>query len=778
MRGYEHVIRGTGRSGCSFVVKRAGGIVLEEREVARKDHQQPWTILCAYNKLNGEFCSEHKWLFQNVIRESWGFDGLVLTDWHATADRVAGLLAGIDLEMPGSGTSHHAEILDALAEEEELESDGPLKWTPSVRKSINEAVAHNLKLAFRTSTPPQPGKAAVDSLGNAAENGIMHEAGEPYSATLDAHHELAYRVARDCTVLLKNEDNILPLDRDQTPSIAVIGAFAKTCPRFQGMGSSQVNPHKIDTLWSSLKSQDPSSKTKLLYAQGYDAYEVEEDNKHVIDETLVEEAVRVAQQATVSILMIGLPGGYESEAIDRTSLDLPAQHNALVEAICGSNNAHNDAANRNTIVILCNGGIVTMPWVRGPKAIMEGFLPGQGGGRALVDLLFGVVSPSAKLAATIPVAMQDIPANLNFPGSGNSVEYREGLNVGYRYFCSTSPSVPVLYSFGHGLSYADFDYHTSDKLTVTVEQDEPLAKQVSIRFPLTHREKSSFRVPSSEVVQCYVHFDANGGSTVYRPELELKEFLKTPLLSPGETCWITMRLTTEAFSFWDVGVNDWVVEPGSYKVRIGASCSDIRLEATIQFDTGRSASPQAREASQNVQTSNPATAGINETSNPPVADDATFSRMLVGQEFPNQGNCQTNQWDRRGRSRLVLDRNSLLQDAAAVSIIGAGLARFAWRRACENLEAGTKLPADAAREDGVDAQLQSGNPIMLQRVAFAVVQNMPLRGFTLLTDGKLSFEVLDILIAMANGFYLLALRLIFFGKPRQRRWTPSMNGSK
>jgi beta-glucosidase len=790
LRGFEHVVRGSGQSGCSVELKQQseGGKQQQQQQLEkRKDHLQPWAMMCAYNKLNGISCSEHKWLFQDVIRKEWGFDGLVLTDWGATNDRVEGIKAGIDLEMPASGSAHHEQILEVL-EDENHRADFAQKDNNnqvSLQQSLDQAVARNLKLLFKASPPQQQltleGK---DQISNMPHTSPMNST--KTASILQVHHDLACRVARDCTVLLKNEDNFLPFNKDETPSIAVVGAFAKTCPRFQGMGSSQVNPYKVDTLWSALQEVRQREETTrenvidLLYAQGYDPNHVEDVHDDVVDGSLLQEAMIVAQQAAVCILMIGVPEGCESEGFDRTTLELPLQHTALVEAICGANHDDYAGKNSNTIVILCNGGPVTMPWVNHPKAILEGFLPGQGGGRALLDLLFGVVSPCAKLATTFPLSFQDVPAHANFPGKGNQVEYREGLNVGYRYFCSALPAaVPVLFPFGHGLSYATFDYHSNEEMTVSVDKDHPTEKRVTVRFPLTNSSNIAFTVPSREIVQCYVHacYDTNNdgtnrGCTVYRPDIELKEFCKTPLLSPGETCWITMTLTTKAFSFWDVGVSDWVVEPGRYQLRIGASCQDIRLEASVLFVTGRSASFQARESHPPWSKTNSDTETYMNTG----LSDATFSKML-GYDIPKLGSdhgCEHGGGS--PKVRLVMDRNSLLQDVAAASWIGATLKGIVWRITCRQLQQSggrTVLLANNTyntMSDGeVKLRLQSENPEMMKRVAYAIVQNLPLRGLVLFAQGKLSFRVLDFIIAVVNGSYGQALGLFVWGKSKPNR---------
>jgi beta-glucosidase len=610
----------------------------------------PWTLMCAYNKLNGVYCSEQTWLFQQVIRGEWGFSGLVLTDWAATNDRVKGLQAGIDLEMPGSYGAHDSHIKEALDAKE------------LTKECLDQAVSHTVDLIIKANKASE----------NNADDLIV-----------DAHHELAYRVALECAVLLKNQNEMLPLAKDT--SLAMIGSFAKT-PRIQGMGSSQVNPQYVENFWDcvSLHSQNVS------FAPGYDP----DSQGDCICGSLIKQAVETSQSASISIVLVGLPEICESEGFDREHMDLPAHHNALVEAVC--------AANPNTIVILSNGGSVTMPWVDRPKAIIEGFLLGEGGGRALADLVFGLVSPSGKLAVTSPIDLQDVPANSNFPGQLNQVEYREGLNIGYRFFCSSN--VPILFPFGHGLSYSKFEY---SNLTAVVEQDEKQEKKVTVQFELTN----TGTIPAAEISQCYVHSCA---SSVYRPEIELKEFAKTHLL-PGQTAHIKMILYTSSFAFYDVGVSAWVVEPQIFELLIGASCQDIRLKKSIQFHEGQKASRQAMESHPPRPVPYPLT-----------VDDDTFREMLRQAPPPMQ-------------TLGLVDRNTLLQDVAKGSWLGYLISSI------------------------VASAMAWGLPIRenpkLRKVALAMRDELPLRGLVLFGQGRLSFATLDILISIMNGHYLHALRL-------------------
>ncbi|MFP6836887.1 MAG: glycoside hydrolase family 3 C-terminal domain-containing protein, partial [Pseudomonadales bacterium] len=445
---------------------------------------QPWTVMCAYNRLNATFCSENDWLLNQVLRDEWGFDGLVVSDWGAANDRVRGVAAGLDLEMPGNGGVNDRRVAAAVTGGKLSEAD------------LDRAVVRNVSLILA-------GAELADR-----------------TIALDqaAHHALAQRAAAECMVLLKNEDDLLPL---RTASIAVIGAFAKR-PRFQGAGSSQVKPTRrecaFDALSTIFESSDGASGS-LAYAPGYDPRHSEPDPG------LIDEAVAVAQSAEVAVVFAGLPGIYESEGFDRQHMRLPEQHDRLIQAVCD--------ANPNTVVVLSNGAPVEMSWVDAPKAIVEGYLAGQAGGAAVVDVLSGLVNPSGKLAETFPLKQADVPADRWFPESGRQVQYREGLYVGYRYF--DTADVPVLFPFGHGLSYTRFKYADLELSQPGVDQGQPVRVSLSVT--------NTGAVAGSEVVQLYVN---DIESNVYRPEQELRAFAKVALES-GETRSVTFELGDRAF---------------------------------------------------------------------------------------------------------------------------------------------------------------------------------------------------------------------------------------
>jgi beta-glucosidase len=362
---------------------------------------RPWTVMCAYNKLNGVYCSEHQGLLTDILKREWGFDGLVVSDWGAVHDRVRALQGGLDLEMPGPQPRRTQAVIDAVR-------SGALD-----EAVLDEAVRRILSVVF---------KAAQTSLGGEFD--------------ADGHHALARKVAGEGIVLLKN-NGILPL---RTPRrIAVIGRSAKE-PHFQGGGSSHVNPTRVDIPFDEV--QKLAGDAQVTYAEGYPA-------GMAFDQALIDEAAAAARAADVALLFIALPAFIESEGYDRSDLGLTPQQVTLIQAVC--------AAQPNAVVVLNNGSALTMgEWLDGPAAVLEAWMMGQAGGGAIADVLFGKVNPSGRLAETFPRKLADTPAYLNFPGGAGQVRYGEGIFIGYRYY--DAKEMPVLFPFGYGLSYTTFAY--------------------------------------------------------------------------------------------------------------------------------------------------------------------------------------------------------------------------------------------------------------------------------------------------------------------------------
>jgi beta-glucosidase len=473
---------------------------------------RPWAVMCAYNRINGVYCSDSRWLLTGVLRDAWGFGGLVMSDWGAVNDRAAGVAAGLDLEMPGPGAS--AGVLRAAV------AGGRL-----AEADIDACAGRVVALALA-------GAAELDP-----------------DATCDAeaHHALARRAAAESTVLLAN-DGILPLGAPA--HIAVIGAFAAR-PRYQGAGSSEIVPTRLDTALDAIRARVAAAE--VHYVAAYDP---------VTGEALPggeAEAAAAAAAADVALVFVGLPPVYESEGFDRTDLRLPSSHDCLVEAVC--------AANPRTVVVLSCGSPAGLPWAGKPAAVVLGYLGGQASGSAIADVLFGDVAPAGRLAETWPLALADVPASANFPGHPRQVQYREGLNVGYRHF--TTAGVPARFCFGHGLAYTTFAFGTPGLSAARIAE----VGSTVLTVPVTNTGTRA----GAAVVQVYVRDVA---STVPRPDRELRGFAKLGL-EPGETREAHVTLGPRAFALWDVGSGEWRIEGGEFEVLVGSSAEEIVGRATV-----------------------------------------------------------------------------------------------------------------------------------------------------------------------------------------------------
>jgi beta-glucosidase len=474
---------------------------------------QPATVMCAYNKINGTFASEHHELLTEILRDEWGFEGLVVSDWGAVSDRVKAVAAGVDLEMPPSNTD--AEIVDAVR-------SGDLD-----EATLDRANTRLLDLIRRTSD------------GRQADPPIFDR---------NAHHAVAREAAAASAVLLKNVGSILPLAPGQ--SIAVIGEFART-PRYQGAGSSQVVPTQLDNALDAIT--EIAGADHVRFAAGFTIDDAPASAR------LLTDAVQAATASDVAVLFLGLPAEAESEGFDRTDIDLPVAQRELLDAV--------QQANPNTVVVLSNGAVVEMSWDTKARALLEGWLLGQGGGHATAELLFGRISPSGKLAETIPLRLQDNPSHLFFPGGEQHVRYGEGVYVGYRYYDTLDHD--VAYPFGHGLSYTTF------------KLGEPIVRKTgpnTVEISLSVTNTGAVR--GAEVVQVYVHDEQ---ASVDRPEQELKGFAKVTL-DPSADETVTITLDDRSFSYWSQLHHRWVTEPGAVDLRIGVSSRDIRHRARIEID--------------------------------------------------------------------------------------------------------------------------------------------------------------------------------------------------
>ena len=480
---------------------------------------QPWTVMCAYNRLNGVYCAENEWLLTTVLKKEWGHTGIVVTDWGACNDRVAGLAAGQELEMPGNGGITDVDIVRAV-------KSGQLDVT-----ILDRAVERLLDVTFR----------AIDG----------HRPDVKFDAT--AHHRIARDTAAECMVLLKNEDGALPLARKGT--VAFIGEFART-PRYQGGGSSHMNPTRIDSAVEEAQALIGSGGS-ISFAPGYTL------ENSAPEPALIAEAVKVAKSADAAVVFIGLTDQFESEGFDRSHMEIPASHTALLDAIL--------AVQSHVVVVLSNGSPIEMPWVSRPGAILESYLGGQAWGGAVADILFGVTSPSGKLAETFPERIQDNPSYLSFPGDGRNVEYREGVFVGYRYY--DKKLFKPLFPFGHGLSYAEFQYSDLKLSSSRIKDSDELG--------VTVRITNIGKVEGKEIVQLYVE---DIESTVIRPVRELKGFQKIGL-KPGESKQVSFTLSKRSFAYWDQPTSGWRVESGEFHISIGSSSRDIRCTGSVTVES-------------------------------------------------------------------------------------------------------------------------------------------------------------------------------------------------
>ncbi|GAA1633343.1 glycoside hydrolase family 3 C-terminal domain-containing protein [Catellatospora bangladeshensis] len=485
---------------------------------------QPWTVMCAYNRINGVYAAQHRWLLTEVLRGEWGFEGLVVSDWGAVVDRVASVHAGLDLTMPGPDDAGDRALVQAVEQGELDPAD------------LDTAAARVLAL--------------VDKAVAAADPGATYDQ--------QAHHALAREAAARGVVLLKNDGGLLPLPR-QGVSLAVIGEFART-PRYQGGGSSQINPTRLDDALTEITTL---TSAPVVFAAGYQP-------DGTADDTLLAEAVAAARGSDVAVVFVGT--AHETEGRDRDDLDLPAAHRALVEQVA--------AANPNTVVVLSNGAVLlTSPWDRAVPALVEGWLLGQAGGGALADVLFGVVNPSGRLTETVPLRLAHHPSHLDFPGEAGHVRYGEGLHAGYRGFDAREQE--VAYPFGHGLSYTTFGY---GQATATVSGDV-----IEVRVPVTNTGDRDGR----EVVQLYASLP---GSPVRRAPRELKGFTVVDVAA-GQTAEAVIRVDRADLAYWDPRLGRWAVEGGGYLLAAGASSRDLRASVTVEVTGDDTRAPLTGDSS-------------------------------------------------------------------------------------------------------------------------------------------------------------------------------------
>lgn len=471
-------------------------------------NSQPWTVMSSYNRVNGTYSSENQWLLTDLLRDKWGYEGFVVSDWGAVSNRAKAVEAGCDLEMPYCGPVSAKLVVDAV-------NNGTLQ-----EAKLDDCVRRILKIM---------------------EKCLQGREALPFDKEGD--HRIAKEIADECIVLLKNE-GVLPLKHSQ--KVAVLGTFAKE-PRYQGGGSSNVNSFKVSSALDFMEN--------VTYAPGYS------DDPYTVDQALIDEAVAIAKTADAAVIFAGLPIIFEAEGADRQDMALPASHNALIEQVT--------AVNPNTVVVLHNGSPVEMPWVDKVPAIVEAYLGGQAVGESVADVLYGKVNPSGKLAETFPIRLEDNPAYINFGGSQGKTFYHEGVFVGYRYY--DKKKMDVLFPFGYGLSYTEFEYSdlklSADKLT----DQETLT--------VTANVTNVGQMAGKETVQLYVR-DLTGATI--RPVRELKGFAKVEL-APGQTKEVTFELDDRAFSWYSEKIHDFYAESGEYVIELGKNSRDIVLSSSVEL---------------------------------------------------------------------------------------------------------------------------------------------------------------------------------------------------
>lgn len=470
------------------------------------------SVMCAYNAVNGTFCSENKTLLTDILRKEWRYSGFVVTDWGASKDAAKGVEAGVDLVMPGGSEDPERTVLAAI-------EAGDLK-----AEELDQAVANVLTFVLEASE-------------NRDQNAVIDR---------EKSRQLSGSISAKCAVLLKNE-RILPLSKKSR--VAFIGEFAKH-PRYQGGGSSHVNvPHAVSAM-------EAAGNLTVEYAKGYKADSTEPDP------ALIREAVQAAGNADSAVIFAGLPNSFETEGVDRRTMDIPENQNRLIEAVA--------EAQPNTVVVLHGGSPMSLPWIDKVKAVLCMYLGGELVGESTVKLLYGDENPCGKLAETWPLKVSDNPSWLNFPGVEGNVNYQEGIFIGYRYYDKKEMS--VLYPFGYGLSYTRFEYSNLHLDRNRMTDQEILAVTCTV--------KNTGNMVGQEAVQLYV---ADKESTVMRPIRELKGFQKVKLL-PGEEKQVSFTLNKRSFAYYEPKIDDWFVESGMFEIEIGASSRDIRLRAEIEVD--------------------------------------------------------------------------------------------------------------------------------------------------------------------------------------------------
>ena len=618
---------------------------------------QPWTVMASYNKLQGRYLCENRHMLTDVLRDEWGFRGLIVSDWGACGDRVEGVRAGLDLEMPGIQRSDDDAVEAAV-------QDGSLQ-----EKDLDACATRVTELVLKA----QRGRAAkTEATGEEVEGGYDHA----------AHHLLARQAACESAVLLKNDDKTLP--GDLTQNAAVIGTFAKE-PRYQGSGSSLINPNELDCAYDEFKT----AGLRFEYAPGYDP------STDRVDEKLIVEACEVARDKDIVYLFAGLTDSYESEGFDREDISMPANQVALIGRLA--------EVNPNLVVVLAAGSVVDVSWEDDAKAILMGYLSGEAGAGALVDLLLGKANPSGKLAESWPLKIEDNPSYHHFPGYQRTVEYRESIFIGYRYY--DTAQLDVRYPFGYGLSYTTFEY-SELKLSADAVTD---LDELEVSVDVTNTGE----VAGAEIVQLYV---SNKAKNHIAAEQELKGFERVEL-EPGETTRVSFTLGKRAFAYYNASAQDWCVVTGEHGIRVASSSRHIRLDALVSVLGTKVRKPLDHSATSpsyyNLK------GGVN-------VSEAEFT-ALYGKEMPPRERSADEPYDRNSTFSEIQD-----------TWVGRRMVGMARRT--------------IAKMSGDDENLRAATE--------RAIMDAPLRTLLLAEDASTTPEQVEGMVTMLNGHFFKGLRKV------------------
>lgn len=603
------------------------------------------TIMSSYNLLNGTYTNENPHLLKEILRDEWGFEGVVVTDWGGDNDRIEGLKAGNELEMPTTGGETNEEIVKAV-------KDGKLD-----ERVLDENIDRLLELIFTTHATLSRGAVEVDK---------------------DAHHEMAVRAAQEAMVLLKNENSALPLKESE--KVAVIGDFAQN-PRYQGAGSSVVQPTRLDKTLDVIKDYPVEV---VGFEQGFDRYGKKKKG-------LIKKAVKLAGKADTLLVYLGLDEVTESEGLDRQNMLLPLNQRELLAEL--------KKTGKKVVVVLSCGSAIETDFDADCDALLYAALSGQGGARAVLDVVTGKVNPSGKLSESYPFKYADNPSASHFPGKGRVVEYREGPYIGYRYY--DTANVPVKYPFGYGLSYTTFEYSDIE------------AAESGVKFTL----KNTGEVKGKEVAQVYI---AKKNSEIYRPKKELKGFVKVEL-EAGEEKRVEVKFDEYAFRYFNISTNKWEVEGGEYEIIVAASVADEKLSASIEVQGTNAPNPYDRESLPSYYSGNAANVG-----------DEEFA-LLLGRELPQSALKFIN----KRKTRIWVDYNTTVEELRYsrrwVGRLFSGAIRFAI------------------------SLLKAFGKKTLANTLIMGVKYQPMRGLSRMTGGAINYAQLDGLIEMFNGHFFKGL---------------------